>query len=123
MTPSIDATITTPDSQTIAIQPFDIGSLASIEKAIATSDLGFTPNNDGINDKFDVKVNSISNYEIHVYSRWGEKIFHSHNELNSWDGLDFNGVVVPNGVYLYHINIIDQNGKDWAYNGEINLLR
>ena len=34
------ATITTPDSQTIAIQPFDLGSLASIEKAIATSDLG-----------------------------------------------------------------------------------
>ena len=41
------ATITTPDSQTIAIQPFDLGSLVSIEKAIATSDLGFTPNNDG----------------------------------------------------------------------------
>ena len=41
------ATITTPDSQTIAIQPFDLGSLTSIEKAIATSDLGFTPNNDG----------------------------------------------------------------------------
>ena len=41
------ATISTPDSQTIAIQPFDMGSLASIEKAIATSDLGFTPNNDG----------------------------------------------------------------------------
>ena len=41
------ASITTPDSQTIAIQPFDLGSLATIEKAIATSDLGFTPNNDG----------------------------------------------------------------------------
>ena len=41
------ATITTPDSQTITIQPFDLSSLASIEKAIATSDLGFTPNNDG----------------------------------------------------------------------------
>ena len=41
------ATISTPDSQTIAIQPFDLSSLASIEKAIATSDLGFTPNNDG----------------------------------------------------------------------------
>ena len=38
------ATISTPDSQTIAIQPFDLGSLALIEKAIATSDLGFTPN-------------------------------------------------------------------------------
>ena len=41
------ATISTPDSQTISIQPFDAGSLASIEKAIATSDIGFTPNNDG----------------------------------------------------------------------------
>ena len=41
------ATISTPDSQTISIQPFDLGSLALIEKAIATSDLGFTPNNDG----------------------------------------------------------------------------
>ncbi len=41
------ATISTPDSQTISIQPFDMGSLALIEKAIATSDLGFTPNNDG----------------------------------------------------------------------------
>ncbi len=41
------ATISTPDSQTIAIQPFDMSSLALIEKSIATSDLGFTPNNDG----------------------------------------------------------------------------
>lgn len=41
------ATISTPDSQTIAIQPFDINSLPLIEKAISTSDLGLTPNNDG----------------------------------------------------------------------------
>ena len=41
------ATLSTPDSQTIQIQPFDMGALASIEKAIAMSELGFTPNNDG----------------------------------------------------------------------------
>lgn len=41
------ATISTPDSQTIQIQPFDAGSVAQIEKAIAMSDLGLTPNNDG----------------------------------------------------------------------------
>ena len=35
------ATISTPDSQTISIQPFDAGSLASIEKAIATDDAVF----------------------------------------------------------------------------------
>ena len=41
------ATISTPDSQTITIQPFDLSSIAAIEKSIATSDIGFTPNNDG----------------------------------------------------------------------------
>ena len=41
------ATLSTPDSQTIQIQPFDRGSLALIEKAIAMSDLGLTCNNDG----------------------------------------------------------------------------
>ena len=41
------ATISAPDSQTIQIQPFDMGSMALIEKAIGMSDLGLTPNNDG----------------------------------------------------------------------------
>ena len=41
------ATITTPDSQTIQIQPFDASSINLIEKAIGMSDLGLTPNNDG----------------------------------------------------------------------------
>ena len=41
------ATLSTPDAQTIQIQPFDRGSLALIEKAISMSDLGLTCNNDG----------------------------------------------------------------------------
>ncbi len=41
------ATLSTPDSQTIQIQPFDGGSMGLIEKAIAMSDLGLTCNNDG----------------------------------------------------------------------------
>ncbi|MCT7960076.1 ribosome recycling factor [Laspinema sp. D1] len=41
------ASINTPDASTIAIQPFDRNSLAIIEKAILTSDLGLTPSNDG----------------------------------------------------------------------------
>ncbi len=41
------ANISTPDASTIAIQAYDKGSLAQIEKAISMSDLGLTPNNDG----------------------------------------------------------------------------
>ena len=41
------ASITTPDSKTIVIQPWDISALAHIEKAISVSGLGLVPNNDG----------------------------------------------------------------------------
>jgi ribosome recycling factor len=39
--------ISTPDSTTIAIQPYDKGSMGLIEKAITLSDIGLTPNNNG----------------------------------------------------------------------------
>ena len=41
------AHITIPEGQLIVIQPFDSSSLALIEKAIISSDVGLTPNNDG----------------------------------------------------------------------------
>jgi ribosome recycling factor len=41
------ASISTPDSTTILIQPYDKGSMSQIEKAISLSDIGLTPNNDG----------------------------------------------------------------------------
>ncbi len=41
------ATISTPESRTILIQPWDTNAINSIEKAILTSDLGVTPSNDG----------------------------------------------------------------------------
>ncbi len=42
------ANITTPDGTTLQIQPYDRGTLNTIEKAISLSDIGLTPNNDGI---------------------------------------------------------------------------
>jgi ribosome recycling factor len=41
------AQISTPDPQSIVIRPFDPSVLKDIEKAIRSSDLGLSPNNDG----------------------------------------------------------------------------
>jgi ribosome recycling factor len=41
------ASISTPDAKTIAIQPWDIGIVPEIERAIMKSGLGLTPINDG----------------------------------------------------------------------------
>jgi ribosome recycling factor len=41
------ATITTPSSQQLTIDPFDKSTLGAIERAIMESDIGLTPQNDG----------------------------------------------------------------------------
>lgn len=41
------ASISIPDSRTIAIQPWDKSSIGNVEKAIMKSDLGLNPTNDG----------------------------------------------------------------------------
>ena len=41
------ASVATPDSRTITIQPWDRGAFSGVEKAILKSDLGLTPINDG----------------------------------------------------------------------------
>ena len=41
------AHVTVPEGQLIVIQPFDPNNLECIEKAIMSSDVGLTPNNDG----------------------------------------------------------------------------
>lgn len=41
------ATLATPEPRLITINPFDKSALGAIEKAILTSGLGLTPNNDG----------------------------------------------------------------------------
>jgi len=41
------AQISTPDASSLLVQPYDKSSLKTIEKAIVSSNLGLTPNNDG----------------------------------------------------------------------------
>ena len=41
------ASISVPEARMLMVQPWDKGSLKAIEKAIMTSELGITPNNDG----------------------------------------------------------------------------
>ncbi|MCA9788585.1 MAG: ribosome recycling factor [Cyanobacteria bacterium HKST-UBA05] len=48
------ANVSTPDGQTILIQPYDKSAIPAIEKAIAQSELGLTPNNDGSNVRLTV---------------------------------------------------------------------
>ncbi len=63
----------------------------------------FTPNGDGVNDRFRVYGQNICDYELFLYNRWGEMIYHSVSMDDQWDGT-YKGAEVPEGVYNWTIN-------------------
>lgn len=48
------ATVSTPDARTLSIQPWDRSLIQAIETAIINSNLGFAPQNDGMNIRINV---------------------------------------------------------------------
>ena len=62
----------------------------------------FTPNNDLVNDIFDLSLENIKDYHLIITNRWGNLVFESFNEQVEWDG-KVNGDWVESGVYFYQL--------------------
>ncbi len=68
----------------------------------------FTPNGDGTNDTFDIKVNGfLTVNSLTIFSRNGQLVFKTNNINNKWDGR-FNGKYVPAGTYYWLLEGTDQ---------------
>jgi len=70
-----------------------------IDSATMTLPDFFSPNFDGINDRYKPKMNHADWAEWHVYNRWGVEVFASYTTTEDWNGL-FNGELVSPGVYF-----------------------
>jgi gliding motility-associated-like protein len=64
----------------------------------------FTPNNDGMNDAFKVVISEVVRYELDIFNRWGENVFHSEDPDEVWIG-NVNGGdhYAPTGMYNYRL--------------------
>jgi gliding motility-associated-like protein len=61
----------------------------------------FSPNGDGVNDKFFAIANQVEFIEMQIFNRWGQLVFQS-NDINSkWDGRFKDTIEL--GLYVYWI--------------------
>ncbi|OSZ82554.1 hypothetical protein CAP35_04610 [Chitinophagaceae bacterium IBVUCB1] len=88
----------------------------------------FTPNNDGVNDRFFPQGKGINEVKsFRVYSRWGELVFARENmKINEasigWDGTYKNTPLKPD-VFVYIVNAVCESGEPIELKGDISLVR
>lgn len=101
------------------------------ELVVETSDCGcevyvpnsFTPDEKGtFNQTFKpVHLCDFLSYTFKIYNRWGELIFESSDQLESWDGR-YKGKMVQTGVYNYTLEYDTEEISDKLILGHVNVL-
>ena len=82
----------------------------------------FSPNDDGLNDVINVHGRCIASYNLQIFSRWGEKVFETSSQENSWDGT-FRGQKMDTGVFVYKTDGVSIDGQSFKMKGNITLIR
>lgn len=95
-----------------------VRTVAPIQMEIPTA---FSPNDDGLNDTFGVLAKGLEHFELTVYNRWGEVVFHSDQIGARWDGT-YKGKPAPGGAYGYEIIAKDANDRSMKRKGTVILV-
>ncbi|MBL7864634.1 MAG: PKD domain-containing protein [Cyclobacteriaceae bacterium] len=136
--------IGTYDITLIAISPEGCTDTTRVEKAVHVENGGtilvpnaFSPDTSGPsgggggggaggagskNDVFLPLMIGVTQFEMFVFNRWGEMMFHSTDPKVGWDGY-YNGQLCPQDVYVYKVTALYDNGERVVRTGDINLIR
>lgn len=81
-----------------------------------------TPENpDGANDYFVVETTGINRLSFKVFSRWGSMVYHNEANVIKWDGRNYHGNYLPEGIYYYILE--DLNGNYNTAKGFFYIFR
>lgn len=83
----------------------------------------FTPDGDGMNDKFAAVYRSVKEFKMIIFNRWGRKVFQTTDPGEAWDG-KIGGKNAAEGVYFYVVTAKGYNkGEERKREGPVHLLR
>jgi gliding motility-associated-like protein len=83
----------------------------------------FTPNNDGINDVYEV-TEGPAQISFQVFNRWGTLVYSTQSLPIRWNGrMDNSGMDCPEGTYLFSYKATDIGGQAQERAGSITLIR
>lgn len=83
----------------------------------------FTPDNDNINDSWDIEAPGMDDYQMAIYDRWGNEIYSFTKGQGGWDGT-VKGEPAPSGVYLWIMTgSTEKIQYATEFTGKVTLIR
>lgn len=82
----------------------------------------FSPNGDGKNEKLYVRGNNISELDLKIFNRLGNKVYHSTSVSDGWDG-SYQGKIQECDVYVYILTGKLNDGTKFEKSGSIALIK
>ncbi|MES2375311.1 MAG: MBG domain-containing protein [Bacteroidota bacterium] len=81
----------------------------------------FTPNNDGINDTWEINflASSYPDCTVEVFNRYSQRVYFSNGYAVAWNG-KYNGANLPFGTYYY---IINPHSNIKPFTGSLTIVR
>ena len=81
----------------------------------------FSPDGDGVNDKWKIAYRSLIDFKCWIFDRYGAQLYYFEDPSDGWDGTR-GGKPVKSGVYYYVIQATGADGKKYKKSGDINIL-
>jgi gliding motility-associated-like protein len=103
---------------------FDVATVHLYGSVILYIPTAFTPNNDGLNDAFDIIGRQIASFELVIYNRWGDIVYSTTSFDESWTG-NINGgdYFAPDGMYQWVMRVQGYDVDAEELRGVVSLLR
>lgn len=114
----------------------EFGCITTVTKMIVISEgtsvyvpNAFTPNFDGVNDRFIVQMgpNVIGMKSMGVFDRWGNRVYEEHyttptRNIIGWNG-KYRNIDMNPGVFVYVVEVEIRPGRIQIFKGTLTLIR
>ena len=83
----------------------------------------FSPNNDNVNDVFEPSLRDNRGALLRIFDRTGAMIWESADEVPNWGGYNRIGGIAQQGLYLWTLAVVLEDGSVEEMSGPVTLIK
>ncbi|HEX5001980.1 MAG TPA: gliding motility-associated C-terminal domain-containing protein [Bacteroidia bacterium] len=130
--PAFSHTYTEPGSYTVDLVTIDPDGVKHVTKSVIevkapsmvhTIPNVFTPNGDGMNDRFEIMGDHLNQVEAAIFDKSGRQVYRWTGIEGGWDGTYLSGETAKEGTYFYVIFARGDDDRSYQFKGSVTLIR